>query len=52
MMSLDEIADELTVSINTVKTHLRSIYTKLGVSSRRLAVLVAYENGLVTSGAG
>lgn len=36
--TLPEIADELQVSINTVKTHQRSIYRKLGVSSRREAV--------------
>jgi LuxR family maltose regulon positive regulatory protein len=47
MLSLDEIADDLTVSVNTIKTHVRSIYTKLGVSSRRLAVLAAHENGLL-----
>ena len=39
MLSLDEIATDLTVSVNTVKSHVRSIYTKLGVSSRRMAVL-------------
>ncbi|TQM13635.1 LuxR C-terminal-related transcriptional regulator [Pseudonocardia kunmingensis] len=49
MLSLDEIADDLTVSVNTVKSHVRSIYTKLGVSSRRLAVLTAHEHGLLTT---
>ena len=49
MLSLDEIATDLTVSVNTVKSHVRSIYTKLGVSSRRTAVLSAHENGLLTS---
>jgi len=49
MLSLDEIAADLTVSVNTVKSHVRSIYTKLGVSSRRLAVLSAHEHGLLTS---
>ena len=42
MLSLDEIAADLTVSVNTVKSHVRSIYAKLGVSSRRLA---AHEHG-------
>lgn len=36
--TLPEIAEELGVSINTVKTHQRSIYRKLDVSSRREAV--------------
>jgi LuxR family transcriptional regulator, maltose regulon positive regulatory protein len=49
MLSLDEIATDLTVSVNTVKSHVRSIYTKLGVSSRRTAVLSAHENGLLTT---
>nr|WP_240921385.1 helix-turn-helix transcriptional regulator [Microbacterium excoecariae] len=36
--SLAEIATSLGLSVNTVKTHQRSIYRKLGVSSRREAV--------------
>lgn len=51
LLSLDEIATDLTVSVNTVKSHVRSIYTKLGVSSRRLAVLAAHEHGLLTTSA-
>jgi LuxR family maltose regulon positive regulatory protein len=47
LRSFDEIADDLTVSANTVKTHVRSIYTKLGVSRRRDAVAVAIERGLL-----
>lgn len=37
-MSSQEIADELHLSLNTVKTHFRSIYRKLGVGNRREAV--------------
>jgi LuxR family maltose regulon positive regulatory protein len=48
MLSLSEIAADLTVSVNTVKSHVRSIYAKLGVSSRRLAVLAGHEHGLLT----
>lgn len=36
--SVQEIADHLGVSANTVKTHQRSIYRKLGVPTRREAI--------------
>lgn len=42
-----EIARELVVSLNTLRTHTRNIYTKLGVSSRRAAVRRAEELGLL-----
>ena len=38
MMSNQEIASELFVSVNTVKTHLKAIYRKLDVTDRREAV--------------
>jgi LuxR family transcriptional regulator, maltose regulon positive regulatory protein len=38
MMSNQEIAAELFVSVNTVKTHLKAIYRKLDVADRREAV--------------
>jgi LuxR family maltose regulon positive regulatory protein len=41
------IADELSISINTVKTHTSSIYRKLGVSSRDEAVTHAIDLGLI-----
>ena len=47
LLSLEEIADELEITINTVKSHSRAIYTKLGVGSRRGAVVAAHERGLL-----
>lgn len=42
-----EIADKLCISQATVKTHVLSIYGKLGVSSRMLAVEKARREGLI-----
>jgi LuxR family maltose regulon positive regulatory protein len=47
MMSNREIASELFVSVNTVKTHLKSIYRKLDVADRREAVRRARELSLL-----
>ncbi len=41
MMTNTEIARQLLVSVNTVKTHLKAVYRKLGVARRREAVLRA-----------
>jgi LuxR family maltose regulon positive regulatory protein len=46
-LSLREIGLELYVSPNTVKTHAQAIYRKLGVSSRRDAVLRGHESGVL-----
>ncbi|HEX5730981.1 MAG TPA: LuxR C-terminal-related transcriptional regulator [Microbacterium sp.] len=44
-MSGPEIARLLVVSLNTVRTHTKRIYTKLGVNNRRAAVVRAQELG-------
>jgi len=41
------IATELFVSLNTVRTHTKNIYAKLGVSSRRAAVRRGADLGLL-----
>ncbi|MCH5641768.1 LuxR C-terminal-related transcriptional regulator [Gordonia sp. ABSL49_1] len=47
MYKAAEIAADLFVSVNTVKTHQQSIYRKLGVSTRRAAVERARERNLL-----
>ena len=42
-----EIARELVLSLNTVRTHTRNIYAKLGVTNRRAAVRRAQELDLL-----
>ncbi|HJQ48313.1 MAG TPA: LuxR C-terminal-related transcriptional regulator [Amycolatopsis sp.] len=41
-----ELAQALNISVNTLKTHLRSTYRKLGVRNRREAVIAARRNDL------
>jgi LuxR family maltose regulon positive regulatory protein len=41
------IARELVVSLNTVRTHTKHIYTKLGVNNRRAAISKAHRLGLL-----
>ncbi len=44
-----QIADELTISINTVKTHLRNILVKLQLENRTQAATFAIEHGIANS---
>ena len=45
-LSLREIGQELHLSPNTIKTHTRVIYRKLGVSTRRQAVEQGHRSGI------
>ena len=45
-LSGPDIARELLVSLNTLRTHTKNIYAKLGVNNRREAVTRAHELGL------
>jgi LuxR family transcriptional regulator, maltose regulon positive regulatory protein len=47
MLSTEEIAGSMYLSINTVKTHLKSIFRKLGATRRGEAVRRAKELGLI-----
>ena len=46
-LSQREIANELYVSLNTVKTHCKAIYRKLGVDGRKAAVQAARDHSLL-----
>ena len=47
-----DIAQELLVSLSTVRTHTQKIYAKLGVNNRRAAVRVAEELNLLPRSGG
>ena len=46
-LSLGEIAGELYLTRNTVKTHTRAVYRKLGASSRSEAVRLGRRRALI-----
>ena len=46
-VSNKEIAQKLTISPNTVKVHLRNVFTKIGAASRTDAAMIAVRMGLV-----
>ncbi|NMO52251.1 helix-turn-helix transcriptional regulator [Actinoplanes sp. TBRC 11911] len=47
VLTANEIAADLKISVNTVKAHMRSIYRKLGAARRREAVVRAHQIGLL-----
>jgi Bacterial regulatory proteins, luxR family len=50
LLSIEEIAEDLSISVNTVKSHLRAVYLKLGVGGRRAAAVTTHERELVRTG--
>jgi DNA-binding NarL/FixJ family response regulator len=46
-LSNQEIAADLGLSEETVRTHVKHVYVKIGVRDRAQAVIIAYESGLV-----
>jgi DNA-binding NarL/FixJ family response regulator len=49
-MSNKEIGAALFVSEDTIKTHLKHVFTKLGVGDRTEAALLAIQRGIITLG--
>ncbi|MFB9233928.1 response regulator [Plantactinospora siamensis] len=47
-LSNSEIAGDLVVGVETVKTHVGNVLAKLGARDRTQAVIAAYESGFVT----
>jgi LuxR family maltose regulon positive regulatory protein len=45
-----EIGRELAVSVNTVRSHIRSLYDKCGVANRAEAVNMGWHLGLIARG--
>ena len=46
LLTTEEMAEKMFVSVNTIRTHVRSILRKLGVNRRNAAVRRARELGL------
>ncbi len=49
-LSNAEIAEQFVVSLETVKTHVGNVLTKLGSRDRTQAVITAYESGFINPG--
>jgi DNA-binding NarL/FixJ family response regulator len=50
--SNQQIGAQLNIRLDTVKSHIKHVFNKLGVRDRAQAVIAAYESGLVSPGVG
>jgi DNA-binding NarL/FixJ family response regulator len=50
--SNQQIGVQLNIRLDTVKSHIKHVFNKLGVRDRAQAVIAAYESGLVSPGIG
>ncbi|CPU63986.1 ATP-dependent transcriptional activator malT [Mycobacteroides abscessus] len=48
----EQTAARFNVSVNTIRTQIRTLYRKLGVSSRREAIAIAQEAGILAAARG
>ena len=46
-LTYGEIADQLYISVNTLKSHVKAVYRKLGVATRAEAVIEGRRVGLL-----
>ena len=47
-LSNQEIADRLIIAVSTVKSHINSLYSKLGTHRRTQAIAMARDLGLIS----
>ena len=48
-MTNQEIAEQMVIAVSTVKSHINSLYGKVGAHNRTQAVAIAREHGLLTN---
>jgi LuxR family maltose regulon positive regulatory protein len=46
-LKYEEIAKKLVVSLNTVRSHVKAVYAKLGVNNRTQAIETAHQHQII-----